>query len=511
MKNLKTLQSLVNRLKETQHISSAIAVLSWDQECYMPKGAGAARAAQLSYLMGFEHEQRIGLEMQKALSAWLDLETGSLLTEASEWEEDAQALLREVWRDYHRAICLPSDFVRTLGLETSLAHQVWIEARQTNNFSLFAPHLKRIIALKKQEAEYIGYAESPYDALMDSFEPGMTVKKIAPLFEALKNKLVPLVQKIGQSEIKADALLFKKYYDPQKQWDFGLQVLKTMGYDFNTGRQDHSIHPFTTTFHPTDVRVTTRVDAHDLLSSLFSSIHEGGHGLYDQGLSKKYYGTPLGDSISLGIHESQSRLWENSVGRSRAFWTHFYPKLAAVFPENFKGIDFETFYRAINGVRPSLIRVESDEVTYNLHIMLRFEIERLIIEDDLPVEELPTIWNEKMEAYLGVRPETDTDGVLQDVHWSGGAFGYFPTYTLGNLYAAQFFNQAKKDMSDLQEKISKGDLLPLKTWLNEKIHRWGRQYSSEAMVQRVCNEAPNPAYFTTYLEEKFRKIYQFPL
>ncbi len=246
-----------------------------------------------------------------------------------------------------------------------------------------------------------------------------------------------------------------------------------------------------------------------MLSSLFSSIHEGGHGLYDQGLSKEYYGTPLGDSISLGIHESQSRLWENSVGRSRAFWTHFYPKLSAVFPENFKDIDFETFYRAINGVRSSLIRVESDEVTYNLHIMLRFEIERLIIEDNLPVEELPAIWNEKMEAYLGVRPETDTDGVLQDVHWSGGAFGYFPTYTLGNLYAAQFFNQAKKDMPDLQEKISMGDLLPLKSWLNQNIHCWGRQYSSEQMVQRVCGEKPNPVYFTAYLEEKFSKIYQF--
>lgn len=508
MKDLKTLQKLITRLQDTQHIASAIAVLSWDQECYMPQGAGNARAAQLSYLKGLEHEQRISPAMQKDLSEWVDLETGTLQTDASEWKDDAQALLREVWRDYHRATCLPTDFVRALGLETSLAHQVWIDARKTNDFSLFAPNLKRIIALKKQEAEYLGYVDSPYDALMDSFEPGMTIAKIVPLFEALKSRLVPLVTKISHSKIKADAALFQKYYDPERQWGFGLDVLKAMGYDFNTGRQDRSAHPFTTSFHPTDVRVTTRVDAHDLLSSLFSSIHEGGHGLYEQGLSQEYYGTPLGDAISLGIHESQSRLWENSVGRSRAFWTHFFPRLRAVFPENFEDIDFEIFYTAINGVRPSLIRVESDEVTYNLHIMLRFEIERMVIEDGLSVEELPAIWNEKMEAYLGIRPKTDAEGVLQDVHWSGGAFGYFPTYTLGNLYAAQFFHQAKKAIPDLEGKISNGDLLPLKTWLNENIHCRGRQYSSEEMVQRVCGEAPNPDYFTNYLEEKFSKIYQ---
>lgn len=508
MKNLKNIQKLTDFLKETQHLSSAISLLSWDQETYMPKGSGDSRAAQLSFLKGLAHERQTGSEMKAALSEWMDLETGTLLTEASEWDDATQALLREVWRDYHHATRLPSDSVRTLGLETSLAHQVWIEARATNDFSLFAPNLKRIIALKKQEAEYLGYVESPYDALMDEFEPGMTVAKIASLFEALKNKLVPLVQKIGKSKVKADTALFAKYYDPEKQWDFGLSVLKAMGYDFNTGRQDRSAHPFTTSFHPTDVRVTTRVYAHDLLSSLFSSIHEGGHGLYDQGLSQEYYGTPLGDSISLGIHESQSRLWENSVGRSRDFWTHFYPLLADTFPENFEGVDFDTFYTAINGVRPSLIRVESDEVTYNLHIMLRFEIERMIIEDGLPVEDLPEIWNEKMESYLGIRPETDADGVLQDVHWSGGAFGYFPTYTLGNLYAAQFFNQANTDMPDLQDKISKGDLLPLKTWLNENIHRWGRQYSAEQMVERVCGEAPNPDYFTNYLEKKFSDIYK---
>ncbi len=508
MKTIENLQNLIVVMQETQHITSAISLLSWDQECYMPKGGGRARATQLSYLKGLEHESRTGRKMQTSLSECVDLETGTLLTPASEWDERAQALLRETWRDYYHATRLPSDFVRTLGLETSLAHQVWIDARKQNNFSLFAPNLKRIVALKKQEADYLGYTDSPYDALMDEYEPGMTVAHITPLFEALKSKLLPLVAKIGQSGVSADDELFRKFYDPQRQWDFGLKVLSVMHFDLENGRQDHSVHPFTASFHPTDVRLTTRVDPHDFLSSLFSSIHEGGHGLYEQGLSQEYYGTPLGTAISLGIHESQSRLWENSVGRSRAFWTYFFPKLCAVFPENLKGIDFETCYRAINGVRPSLIRVESDEVTYNLHIMLRFEIERMIIEDDLPVEDLPDIWNEKMEAYLGIRPETNADGVLQDVHWSGGAFGYFPTYTLGNLYAAQFFNQAEKEVTGLSEKISAGDLLPLKTWLNEKIHRWGRQYSSQDLLARVCGEALNPSYFTNYLETKFGELYQ---
>ncbi len=507
MKDLKTLTPLTKILKEIQHINSAIALMGWDQETYMPLGAGQARAEQMSFLKGLVHEKQVGKEMSETLAQFVDLETGGLSGDANDWDEPASACLREVWRDYHHATCLPSDFVRKLGLETSLSHQVWIEARKKSDFSLFASNLKRIVALKKEEAEYLGYGDSPYDALMDRFEPGMTIAQVAPLFDALKAKLVPLVEKIQLSSVVPRKEIFQTYFAEKAQIEFGEKVLQAMGYDFSIGRQDLSAHPFTTSFHPTDVRITTRVDEKDLLSSLFSSIHEGGHGLYDQGLSVAHFGTPLGDSISLGIHESQSRMWENSVGRSKPFWKHFYPILQKTFPEQFEALGVEDFYSAINTVGPSLIRVESDEVTYNLHIMLRFEIERAIIEDDFPVEQLPVLWNDKMEAYLGVRPENDAEGVLQDVHWSGGAFGYFPTYTLGNLYAAQFFNQAKKEIPNLLEQISKGSLLPLKSWLNEKIHRWGRQYSSQAMVARVCGEAPDPAYFINYLEEKFGEIY----
>lgn len=511
MKHLEALKPLRELLVQIQHLNSAISLLSWDQETYMPGGAGQARAEQLSALKGLVHEKQVGRTMAKTLAKWVDLETGGLLGNPSDWDEQSQALLREVWRDYHRATRLPADFVRALGLETSLSHQIWIEARKQNDFSRFSPSLKRIIALKKKEAAYLGYENTPYDPLLDMYEPGMTTAKIIPLFDSLKARLVPLVEKIKASPVTPQHTVFQAYFEPASQIHFGEKVLGAMGYDFSMGRQDLSAHPFTTSFHPTDVRITTRVDPEDLLSSLFSSIHEGGHALYEQGLPVDHYGTPLGEPISLGLHESQSRLWENCVGRSLPFWNYFYPHVQETFPERFKGVDLETFYRAVNTVSPSLIRVEADEVTYNLHIMLRFEVERALIEEDLAIEKLPALWNDKMEAYLGIRPETDAEGVLQDVHWSGGAFGYFPTYTLGNLYAAQFFNQANKDLCDLEDKISRGDLLPLKTWLNEKIHRWGRQYSSEQIVRRVCGEAPNPVYFINDLEKKFGEIYGLSL
>ncbi|MBN4054199.1 carboxypeptidase M32 [Nitrospira defluvii] len=505
MKSKNDLKPLIALLKEMQNLSSAISLMSWDQETYMPRGSAQARAEQISGLMALVHEQRTGQEMSRVLSKWVDLETGDL---KSDWDNRCPALLREVWRDYHHAIRLPSEFVKTLGLETSLAHQVWIEARKNKNFSFFAPSLKKIVALKKEEAEYLGYKDSPYDPLLDKFEPGMTVSQIVPIFLSLKEKLVPLLKRIGDAPHQPDSDFLRQYYDEEAQIAFGKRVLEAMGFSFQMGRQDLSAHPFTTSFHPSDVRVTTRVDPHDLLSSLFSSIHEGGHALYDQGLSTEDFGTPLGESISLGIHESQSRLWENGVGRSRPFWKHFFPILQKTFPDALERIDLERFYSAINAVRPSMIRVEADEVTYNLHIMLRFEIERTLIENDIDIDTLPDLWNEKTEEFLGIRPSNDAEGLLQDIHWSGGAFGYFPTYTLGNLYAAQFFKQAKIEIPDLEPEIEKGNLLPLKKWLNQKIHRWGRQYTSDELVRKVTDEPLNPNYFTNYLHEKFGELYR---
>jgi carboxypeptidase Taq len=505
LKTINDLQPLISYLREVEHLSSAVSLFSWDQETYMPPGAGEGRAEQLSALEGMAHEMSVGPQMQRLLSKWVDLKSGLL---DGEWDVPAQALLREVWRDYDKSVKLPNDFIRRYGKAASISQQVWVEARKKSDFSLFAPHLRTMIDLKKEEIGYLGYKASPYDALLDAYEPGMTVAQIAPLFASLKKDLVPLLEKIVHAPVQPNRDFLSLSYPPERQLAFGLQVLEAMGFNFQNGRQDISAHPFTTSFHPTDVRITTRVDEHDLLSSLFSSIHEGGHALYDQGLNPDYFGTPLGEAISLGIHESQSRLWENGVGRSKPFWKHFYPILQKRFPEGLKGIDLETFYAAVNVVQPSLIRVEADELTYNLHIMVRFEIERALIEESLPIEALPQMWNEKMQEYLGIVPPSDAEGVLQDIHWSGGALGYFPTYTLGNLYAVQFLNQAKKELPDLTASIENGKLLPLKRWLNDKIHRWGRTYPTAELVRRVTGEELNPRYFIEYLQGKFKEIYR---
>jgi carboxypeptidase Taq len=361
--------------------------------------------------------------------------------------------------------------------------------------------------LKKEEADFLGYAESPYDALLDTYEPDTKTSQITPLFSALKERLVPLLDRLLQSPHPPSDEILHRSYDPQRQLEFGNTVLKAMGYDFSQGRQDLSPHPFTTSFHPTDVRITTRVFEQDLPSALFGSIHEGGHALYEQGLDPKTYGTPLGEALSLGIHESQSRLWENCVGRSKSFWKYFYPILQKTFPEQLGDVDLQTFYAAINRVKPSLIRVEADELTYNFHVMLRFEIEKELMEGNLRVKDLPLAWNDRMQSYLGIIPEKESDGVLQDIHWAHGAIGYFPTYTLGNLYSVQFFNQAKKEMPDLLTQMESGNLLSLKEWLNKKIHCWGRTYPVTELVQRVTGETLNPDHFVRYLEEKFSEIY----
>ncbi|MDH4188416.1 MAG: carboxypeptidase M32, partial [Nitrospira sp.] len=416
MKTLKTVEDLTTRLLEIQRINSAASLLSWDQETYMPAGGGEARAEQISTLQGIAHQKLVSPDIERLLAAWINPQTGVIQDSPGDaWDEPTRSLLREVWRDYSRAKKLPSNFVMTLSRECSLAQQVWAEAKKTGNFPLFLPNLRTILSLKKQEAQYLGYQDSPYDALLDVYEPGSTIAALRPLFAQVKTRLVPLLHKIQNSQAHVDDAILFHSYDTARQMEFGRLVLVAMGYDFDRGRLDLSAHPFTTSFHPTDVRVTTRVFEHDLQSCLFSCIHEGGHGLYDQGLDTRYFGTPLGESVSLGIHESQSRMWENCVGRSRSFWQFFYPLLQQTFPQQLRALDGEQFYKAINRVKPSLIRVEADELTYNLHIMLRFEIEQDLIEGKVQPEDLPDIWNQKMQDYLGIRPSNDAEGVLQDV------------------------------------------------------------------------------------------------
>ena len=509
MKTLKTVADLTTRLLEIQRINSSASLLSWDQETYMPAGGGEARAEQISTLQGIAHQKLVSSEIEGLLAAWINPETGEIRDSPGEaWDEPSRSLLREVWRDYSRAKKLPSDFVVTLSRECSLAQQVWAEAKENQSFSQFLPNLRTVLSLKREEAAYLGYRDSPYDALLDEYEPGSTIKELRPLFAQIKGRLVPLLKKIQESSVQIDDTMLFHTFDQARQLEFGRMVLIAMGYDFERGRLDLSAHPFTTSFHPTDVRVTTRVHEHDLQSCLFSCIHEGGHGLYDQGLDPRYFGTPLGDSVSLGIHESQSRMWENCVGRSRPFWRFFYPMLQQTFHHQLRSLDGEQFYAAINRVKPSLIRVEADELTYNLHIMLRFEIEQDLIEGKTHPEDLPGIWNRKMEEYLGIVPSNDAEGVLQDVHWSFGAFGYFPTYTLGNLYSVQFYEQAKLEIPHLEDEIAAGQLMVLQRWLGQKIHRWGRMFTPDHLSRRVTGKSLDPEPFLSYVEKKYGELYR---
>jgi len=502
-----SLGSLKNKLLEIQHLRDAAALLSWDQETYMPAGGGRARADQIALLQTLAHDKFVSSDIENLLASHIDTTTGLANDTKSGLDAVSKAFIRETWRDFSRAKKFPSEFITRLERECSLAQQVWAEAREENDFGKFLPNLQTIIALKHEEVEYLGYTDSPYNTLLDTYEPGATVAQLTPLFATLRQGLVSLLEEIRISPSPPDDSLLYQTYDTDQQLEFGKLVLTKMGYDFTRGRLDLSAHPFTTSFHPTDVRVTTRVFENDLQSCLFSCIHEGGHGLYDQGLPAVHHGTPLGESLSLGIHESQSRLWENSVGRSRAFWEYFFPLLKERFATQLNGITVNTFFAAINTVKPSLIRVEADEITYNLHIMLRFEIELDVIEKRVEVKDLPELWRMKMKEYLGVVPKTEAEGVLQDVHWSFGAFGYFPTYTLGNLYAAMLYQKAKIDIPSLETSIAQGNLIPLKDWLNNRIHKYGRQFTSEELIRRATGQSLSAEPFLQAIRHKMQEIY----
>lgn len=506
---MQALACLKSNLLEIQHLKGAAALLSWDQETHMPAGGGQIRAEQLATLQTLAHAKFVSPEIEDLLLHHIDPTTGLATTDANGLDDASKALLRETWRDFSRSKKLPSDFVNRLERECSLAQQVWAEARRRDDFMHFLPNLRTVIALKFEEIDYLGYDDSPYDALLDTYEPGATVAQLQPLFATLRHGLLELLAHVRECTSPPDDRILFQTYDKQQQLAFGELVLQRMGYDFNRGRLDLSAHPFTTSFHPTDVRVTTRVFEQDLPSCLFSCIHEGGHGLYEQGLPQEQYGTPLGETLSLGIHESQSRLWENNVGRSKAFWTHFFPLLQQHFPAQLGAVSPDTFHAALNRVKPSLIRVEADEVTYNLHIMVRFEIELALIQKQVAVKDLPGLWREKMQKYLEIAPERDADGVLQDVHWSLGALGYFPTYTLGNLYASMFFQQACRDIPALETEIQRGNLLPLKNWLNYNIHQCGRQYSAADLLHRVTGRTLNVEPFLSYLRTKIGDVYGF--
>ena len=422
-------------------------------------------------------------------------------------DSDEASLVRVTRRDYEKARKVPSSLVAEIARTTSLGMEVWVKAKAQSDFAQFRPTLEKIFNLEQDLARCLGFEDCAYDALLDQYEPGMKTAALQALFANLKQHLVPLVQSVSQSVNVVDDTVLQQAYDPQKQWDFGVEVLKRFGYDLQRGRQDRSVHPFTTSFSINDVRITTRVDERFLPSALFGTLHECGHGLYEQGVSQTLERTPLAGGASLGIHESQSRLWENLVGRSLGFWKFFFPRLQAVFPQALAQVSLDTFYRAINRVQPSLIRVEADEVTYNLHVLIRFELELEVLEDRLNVADLPEAWNSRMKSYLGITPPTDSQGVLQDVHWSNGLIGYFPTYTLGNLISVQLFEAAKKNCPTILSQLEHGEFSQLLNWLRDSVHQYGRKFLPTELVERATGKPLQADAYLNYLKAKVAHVY----
>ena len=492
------LRPLKDRLATISDVRAASAVLGWDQQTYMPQGGVGVRAEQLATLGRLAHEMLVSEE------------TGTLLEAAGEPEpgsEDA-AFVRLARRDYERAVKLPASLVADLARASSLAQPAWEEARAASDWSLFAPHLEKILELQRETAGHLGYDDHPYDALLDLYEPRAKTARLRGMFEELRTALVPMIREISDLPDEDRSRPLYGSYDEADQERFGKEVISAFGYDWVRGRQDRAVHPFCIDFGgPGDVRITTRFDPGWLSPALFATFHEAGHAIYEQNVDPSYARTPLFGGVSMGVHESQSRLWENLVGRSRTFWSFYYPDLQETFPETLGSVDAEGFYRAINEVKPSEIRVEADELTYNLHILLRFELELDLLEGNLSVTGLPAAWNGKMEEYLGVAPENAANGVLQDVHWAAGLFGYFPTYTMGNVLAAQLYDAAVGDRPEIPKEIGRGEFGALRGWLRENVHRHGRRYDPDELVERATGRPPDTRSYLDYLAAKFGDLY----
>lgn len=495
MTNYSEYQQTMRKIADIQYAS---AVLNWDQETYMPPKGAEFRAQQLSTLAGIGHE----LATSEAL--------GNLLNELSKdvsLSEKEKRNIKQSLKNYNDNKKYTTAFVQELSKTISETFQAWQKAKEENNFGLYAPHLEKLVKLKREECKLLGTFAHPYDALLNQYEPGAKTADLEVLFKDVREQLVAFVKKIAAKPQNEDKFMFG-HYDRDKQWKLGLDLLKQMGYDFEAGRQDASSHPFTTNFSAQDVRVTTRINENDLNEMIWSCIHEGGHALYEQGLPASEYGLPSGEYVSLGIHESQSRLWENNVGRSLGYWKGNFKLLQDAFPENLKSVTAEQFYKAMNIVKPSLIRTSADELTYHFHVLIRFEIEKALIEGSIEVKDLPSYWNSKYKEYLGLDVPSDSKGVLQDIHWSHGSFGYFPTYSLGSFYAAQFYAKAEQELSGLGNEIEKGNMKPLLDWLREKVHQHGKFYSAEELCIKITGEKLNFRYFMDYASKKYSHLYQ---
>ena len=494
-------QSLVDQARQIALLSSIEALLGWDERTKLPAAAGPYRAEQMTYLAGLVHQR----QTDPRIGQWLDELSDSPL--ADDPHSKTGATIRWLRRQYEKKIRLPQLLVEELTRTSVLGQQAWQIARKQNEFAGFAPLLAKTIELKRQEAEALGYDESPYDALLDEYEPFDRTSNVAPVLHGLREALVPLIEAIAESGRRPNLDNLTGPFPIDAQEAFGKKVAAEIGFDFQRGRLDETHHPFCSPMGPHDTRITTRYDGRHFNNAFFSILHEAGHGIYEQGLPTEAFGLPTGEATSLGIHESQSRLWENFVGRSRAFWEHFYGDAQKTFGLGLAHVSLDDFYFAINDVRPSMIRVEADEATYNLHILVRFELEQELIAGDLSVAELPTAWNEKYGNILGIQPQHDAEGVLQDIHWSAGLVGYFPTYALGNLYAAQFFEKADADVGGLDEAMLKGEFAPLSEWLGVNIHRHGQRYTAAELVTRVTGKPLGHDALMRHLRKKLGPLY----
>jgi len=492
--------SLEEHFAEYADLNTALALLSWDQETYMPQGAAEGRGSHLKTLSGLAHRHFTSPVVGRLLDA-LDRHTSDLTP--------MQALAaRELRRDYEREIRVPESLVRALAEQQSVAMEAWKIARERSDFPVFAPHLEKLLALKRQVAAIWGYSATPYDALHDAFERGSTAAALRPIFDRMRQRLVPLLKRIrGSAHVPChDALDYA--WPLEQQWRLTMRVLSDMGFDLDCGRQDRSIHPFSTAIGAGDTRLTTRLREDDLTVGLGGTMHEAGHGLYEQGLDRDRTGLILAEATSLGIHESQSRLWENLVGKSRPFMDYLVPLLREYFPREAGNLSPDALYEAMNIVQPSLIRVEADEVTYNLHVLVRFEIELMLVEETLPVKDLPKAWNDRYEEYLGVRPANDAEGCLQDIHWSMGHIGYFPTYTLGNLHSVPIFQAAQREVPQIGQKVDKDSMFAMREWLRQEVHGVGRSETADQISRRITGGPLSPEPFLDYLEAKYTKLYR---
>jgi len=488
----------LEKTREIHRLGATLALMSWDQETYLPPRGVPARSTQRATLASIVHERTVAAGL------------GALIEElqADTLDDTAAANLREMKRIRDRAIKIPRELVAELAAAGSLAQQAWLTAKAHNDWVQFEPHLTRLVALKRRVADAVGYEDEPYDALLDEYEPGARLRELLPLFTELRSRLVQLCTRIAAASDKPQRAVLCQPLTPLRQEALARRLLQDIGFDFSAGRLDLSEHPFTEGMSPGDVRITTRYDSEDLSVSLFAVLHEGGHALYEMGLPIADEATPAAQAVSLGIHESQSRLWECCVGRSRPFMEYLARLLHELAPEQFSAAEPQQLYRAANAVVPTPVRINADEVTYNLHIILRLEIERALLSNDIEVADIPALWREKSEQNLGMRPQSDTEGALQDIHWAFGCFGYFPTYTLGNLYAAQFFAAARGALPELDRQLASGEFGPLRQWLRRQVHEKGSLLPAAELCREVTGAALGIEPYLAYLDTKFTEIYR---